>query len=360
MGRMTSMKATARRDSISPARPNDRQSSVPSIRVRRFSDPSEYMSALRWTSAEIVVAKPGRFSSKLTSIALSGILASRYTETLPRVLRSYHAPSRALIGFTTGPGPAVFAGASELPPNSIFRFGEADSSFHRSTGRVEFATVSLPLEDMEALGSTFGGSDFMPPRDSVVVTPNAAAIARLQKVHAAAGELAEQAPNVIAVPEAAHGLAQALLAAMAACLVTQNGDHRETGNQHRKAIMNRFYRMLEAHPDGVLHALEICKAIGVSRRTLTTCCNETLGMSPHRYLKLRQLHLVRRALRQADPLVATITTVATEHGFWDLGRFASAYRRLFGELPSETLHLGAKAASSAWEHENFTLASKIT
>ena len=73
------------------------------------------------------------------------------------------------------------------------------------------------------------------------------------------------------------------------------------------------------------------------------------------------MHLVRRALRRADPLATTVTVIATDHGFWDLGRFANAYRNLFGELPSATLHRAADdAAPAAWEHENLMLASEIT
>jgi AraC-like DNA-binding protein len=73
------------------------------------------------------------------------------------------------------------------------------------------------------------------------------------------------------------------------------------------------------------------------------------------------MHLARRALRQADPLATTVTVIATEHGFWDLGRFAAVYRKLFGELPSETLRLGvAEAASIAPNQENPMPASEIT
>jgi AraC-like DNA-binding protein len=56
-----------------------------------------------------------------------------------------------------------------------------------------------------------------------------------------------------------------------------------------------------------------------------------------RYLVLRRMHLARRALLRENSL-ATVTQIATDHGFWELGRFAVAYGALFGESPSESLH----------------------
>ena len=96
--------------------------------------------------------------------------------------------------------------------------------------------------------------------------------------------------------------------------------------------------VLEANPEQALYMGEICAAVGASYPTLRACCHEHLGMSPKRYLWLRRMDLARRALRRADPEVATVTEIATGYGFWELGRFSVAYRSLFGKSPSVTLH----------------------
>jgi hypothetical protein len=47
---------------------------------------------------------------------------------------------------------------------------------------------------------------------------------------------------------------------------------------------------------------------------------------------------VRSALRRTDPSIATVAEVARDYQFQELGRFAVAYRIVFGEPPSTTLH----------------------
>jgi AraC family ethanolamine operon transcriptional activator len=49
------------------------------------------------------------------------------------------------------------------------------------------------------------------------------------------------------------------------------------------------------------------------------------------------MHLVRRALRESGPTETTVTEIATRFGFWQFGRFAGAYKELFGESPSAML-----------------------
>ena len=60
-------------------------------------------------------------------------------------------------------------------------------------------------------------------------------------------------------------------------------------------------------------------------------------MGPVRFMQLIRLHQVDRVLSAADAEAVSVSEVIAGQGEWDFGRFASRYRRLFGELPSETL-----------------------
>jgi AraC-like DNA-binding protein len=63
-------------------------------------------------------------------------------------------------------------------------------------------------------------------------------------------------------------------------------------------------------------------------------------MNPTTYGRLRRLNLVRATLRRADPATVTVAEVARRYGFSELGRFATTYRSVFGEVPSTTLRTG--------------------
>ena len=75
----------------------------------------------------------------------------------------------------------------------------------------------------------------------------------------------------------------------------------------------------------------------VSERTLQYAFRERFGVTPQAFIKIRRLANVKSALRRADPDKETVGNIAAYFGFWHLGRFASEYRKAFGELPSVTL-----------------------
>jgi transcriptional regulator GlxA family with amidase domain len=108
-------------------------------------------------------------------------------------------------------------------------------------------------------------------------------------------------------------------------------------NRRHRAVLARFEEVLAERANDPLHLAEICAAIGTPERTLRLCCQAHLGMGPIRYLWLRRMHLARRTLARADANAASVTSIAIDHGFWELGKFSVAYRALFGEAPSATL-----------------------
>jgi len=116
--------------------------------------------------------------------------------------------------------------------------------------------------------------------------------------------------------------------------------YRFTGQ--RSAMDRGLHRALEQ-----MHALEpqavsipdLCRNIQFSQRSLTRAFRQTFDLTPTQYLRLRRLYAVRRSLLQSRKGETTVATIAFEHGFYELGRFAACYAAQFGEPPSITLSL---------------------
>jgi AraC family ethanolamine operon transcriptional activator len=113
--------------------------------------------------------------------------------------------------------------------------------------------------------------------------------------------------------------------------------HRGRPKLPREEIIRRFNQLFAEREGEHVSLAELVEAAQVSERTLRAAFNERYGVSPVRYLQVRNLHRVHRALRKAEPDETNVADVLLRHGEWEFGRFATRYRRLFGELPSETL-----------------------
>jgi len=311
---------------------------MPSSTVRTFTDPNDYATSVRGGTVKLTVAERGQFSAKLTRIDLHRLWMQRFSEDLARIVDATSLTSgRIYLSFRTRPGPSLLQGGLEMDPSHIVRHGPTADYYQYSSGAAHFATMSLPIEDFASLEDALAGLELTTSDNPMIVTPSPGAMARLLRLHAAASHLAEETPEIIANPEAARGIELALIEAMVGCL--GHGQERESSlaqGQHA-TVMRRFRRALEENPGEPLFIPEICKAIGVSDRTLRKCCQEHLGVSPKRYLLLRRMNLVRRSLHAAAPDATSVTEVATRYGFWQLGRFAVEYGALFGERPSTTL-----------------------
>ena len=93
---------------------------------------------------------------------------------------------------------------------------------------------------------------------------------------------------------------------------------------------------IDEHLTEAIGVEEIADALGVGVRSLQRTFQRVRGRSPMEAVLHRRLERVREALRAAGAGV-TVTSIATDFGFVELGRFARQYSAYFGEKPSETL-----------------------
>jgi AraC-like DNA-binding protein len=308
---------------------------MPSSAVQSVEDPVDYAATIRGTKNEITVVGRGDFHAKITRVDFHRLRIQRVSEVRPRIMHSADVSGRAIVSFHTEPGPSLLRGGIEATSNDIARLGKDHSYFQRSTGMIHWGSMSLSVPDIQSVGIAIADCELAPPSHEQIITPPPLALARLQRLHAEAGRLAENAPGIIANTEAARGMEHALVHAMVCCLRPRDHTENLSARRRHECIMRRFYTAISERFDEPVYIPELCAIVGVPERTLRMCCYESLGMGPKRYLLLRRMNMARRALRTAAG--TTVTDIAANFGFWNFGRFAAEYKALYGELPSTTL-----------------------
>ena len=132
-----------------------------------------------------------------------------------------------------------------------------------------------------------------------------------------------------------HGIEAQLMddvAVLIADLQQQMPYDGRQGNQ----IARRAMQMIESM-DEVIPVPLLAKQLGVSQRVLEIAFRKVIGKTPSKIMRWHRLQRVHDQLLRSDADGVSVSSVALEWGFAELGRFAVEYRQLFHEKPSYTL-----------------------
>jgi len=108
-------------------------------------------------------------------------------------------------------------------------------------------------------------------------------------------------------------------------------------DQRYQRIVHAIEEIARAQAGETLHIRFLCKACKVSERTLRNAFRSIYGNTPYRHLREMRMREAREALLNPRSSAATVTLIAMQCGFLELGRFSVEYRSAFGESPSATL-----------------------
>lgn len=194
-------------------------------------------------------------------------------------------------------------------------------------------TVSEPflalIADVYELGHVF---DRLPPHGAAYACDSGI----LQRLRASCGiylKIGEPAPRLGAAFEL-----QATIARLALVAASQRSVAlAEPTRRKRDIAFDRAIDVIGQMPAEGLAIPDLCRTIGASERTLRYAFHERFGVSPKAYINALRLSRVRSTLRAAPGGRLKVQDAAARWGFWHLSQFSHDYRKLFGELPSQTL-----------------------
>ena len=302
-----------------------------------FTDPDDYRMSVPGVSIRLVLTGHGDFEARRTWVHIHRLSLVHVTETVPRVAFVRLAPGPVFVSFPTHyEPPPIWSGVAMRPGEIVFH-GRGEPMHQRTHGATGWGLIALAPEDLAPYGPALARVGLAPPWTIRILQPPATVVAGLLRQHGDACRLAESTPDRVMNQKVARALERDMLDALVTCLTAGEGYGLTGARRHHADIMARFEHVLACHRPLEPLMPEVAAAVGASEATLRICCAEFVGMSPGQYARLRRLNLVRAALQRADPATASVSAIARQHGFSELGRFAGVYRTTFGEVPSVTL-----------------------
>lgn len=303
----------------------------------QFNDFEDFTDTVRDWNLEFRQLDRGQFHGDLFQ-AGTGVIQFSYTK-LNRHIDQYGdcpADMRTLVIPATADQKFRSRG-QEITGNKIAIFpknGELDGI---STRGFEIFTISIPEELLMTVSR--GGNEaylktLMDGVETVEITNNAMCLLRnyLEHLHM---ELATT-PSLLHMPEFSNELESELPHHLLTALASSQDATTPPPSRLRDQALKKSLEYIEEYNDEPLKVIDLCKATGVSVRTLRYAFIEHFGIPPKTYLLRYRLNKVRNALRSRNPPMTKVGDIANQWGFWHMGQFAADYRYLFGELPSTT------------------------
>lgn len=114
---------------------------------------------------------------------------------------------------------------------------------------------------------------------------------------------------------------------------SSTSNHSATTLPHYWDIIKKSYSIIINQPYEVRSVSQLVDELHISRGTLQTATQQTIGLKAAEFLRAIRLNQVLKSVSIGN----SVTTSATYWGFLHLSHFAREYKKLFGELPSQTL-----------------------
>lgn len=301
----------------------------------RFSEFDHIVEGTSDFGYDFVPIDTGEIVADFERVDLGPVVVQRGDGQLPHYAMRVSIP-RPTMFFLAGPSGDVVWQGQHVDRDLLFSFDAGSEMVGNNRGGIAFASLIWEPGVLERRAEELGLSLHPSGREGPASKPDPAAMHALRVVVGRALEVARSDSQRLEEPEVREALGDAIATAAVRALDPAPERRSIAAVSHLRAVRAAF-EVLEARAGDPIYLAELCQAARVSERTLRNAFQHLYGVSPIRYLVLRRMELVRRALRDADPRKTRVSDIASRFGFTNLGRFAMEFRQLYGESPSRML-----------------------
>jgi len=310
------------------------------ILKNRFNDLDEFLTTIRGWNLNWSQLKSGKFRGELFQLGFGDSLFTRGKFNLP--FRQRDGAPNGLWTFaimTNASSPALWRNR-EISDEAMMILPPGSEGDVVSRPEYDVYTLSFPEKVLTDTAQIAGFRDFrsMIQGARTRVCDRQKMRGLYRKTFQIIEEL-EDTPSMLANSRLAHYMEYEISRRLLSVLAASNPAASPPPSRMRDRAVRKAAEYIEENAQEPINLRELCLITGVSDRTLRYGFLERYDITPKAFLQSFRLNGVRRELRRADPASTKISDIANYWGFWHMGKFAADYRRLFGELPSETMNL---------------------
>jgi AraC-like DNA-binding protein len=305
--------------------------STPEVQSLRLHDVDALAEAVRSSHFEHVQVEPGAFLAELRRINIADLTVDCGCYTRKVIARGDFPPGRIVLGCVLDSREEGWINGYRFHRDDVVVYPQGSELDYIQPAGTRWWAMSLSEELLEQSGCQEIRIN------SIKVMPGNWPLTRLIR-----GLLHDQPDSMAGVACATPARPPSksmLLDQIRHVLEHYQGDPdvRRPSLQCRMAMLRQFEHHIRERIAEPLRLTELCSEMGMSQRVLEYVFKGELGMTPKQYLELLRLSAFRRELMRNSSAKMTVTELAGRCGINHLGRLSAAYRRQFGEFPSETL-----------------------
>jgi AraC family ethanolamine operon transcriptional activator len=317
--------------------PNSPASATLEILSLRLFDPDALSDSVRSSRFEHLQLERGDFRADLKRIDVGRLTLDAGCYTRKVMARGDFPSNRVIVGCVLNSREAGNMNGHHFSVNDVVVFpagAELDCTLPAATNWCSVQLSGDLLTHMGCAAMTFDRVKVLPGNRPENIRLRRL-LDRLTKARASAGDrAAEDCGLPLEVDE------EMLLEQIRRTLNEHLG-RRARGRlpslRERMTLVRRFEQQVKDHMDTPVRIPELCAHLGISQRTLEHAFKLEMGLTPKQFDNLLRLNAARQRLLRSSAEQETIAQVAEQFGISHLGRFAAAYLRQFGELPSDTV-----------------------
>lgn len=306
-------------------------------------DADDQAAGLQHWQQEYAQLSCGVFQGQLDEIWFGNVQI--FQERTNQVLHQTGLPweGSRTIGITVDAvGDGVFCG-TPLKRGSLFTLGCKQNMEFRTPKTLDIFAVTVDAQIFREFSCSVWGWDAESRlTNSGVLNNTEQAAQELGSFLPVVFSSIKNSPKMLNYPQIRKGIEEEILNNLVAATSQAEPNKYIANMASRECLVQKAKEYLLAHPDDPVTIADLCRVLRVSRRTLQYAFESIFDINPIAYLRAIRLNRARRALKAgAATPHASVGDIAARFGFWHLSRFASEYKQLFGELPSETLRKGS-------------------